>query len=326
MRELSARVGVTPRTITSYESMGASEPSAPVLEELASVLRFPIAFFFRPDAEPVHGMSATFRSLSRMTAAKRDSALAGGSLALDLRSLIDAHLELPQPQVADRRDLGPSEAATIVRAEWGLGDKHCGNLVHLLERFGVRVFSIDAAHEVDAFSLWISEQPFVFVNTKKSAERGRFDCAHELGHLLLDRHAPAPNKDRERLADEFAANFLMPESSVRARVGTRFVDVARVHALKAEWGVSAFALARRLYDLSMLTEWRYKSICREIAMTTGRDNELNGERSETSRLLPKVFTQLANMGLTRERIAARLCLFADEINSLTFGYFALRMS
>ncbi|MEU8739183.1 ImmA/IrrE family metallo-endopeptidase [Streptomyces halstedii] len=39
--------------------------------------------------------------------------------------------------------------------------------------------------EVDAFAVWREGVPFVFLNTQKSAERGRFDAAHEFGHLVM---------------------------------------------------------------------------------------------------------------------------------------------
>ena len=42
---------------------------------------------------------------------------------------------------------------------------------------------------MDAFSLIRDDRPFAFLNTDRSAERQRFDAAHELGHLLL--HAGA---------------------------------------------------------------------------------------------------------------------------------------
>src|SRR3546814_6566541 len=47
---------------------------------------------------------------------------------------------------------------------------------------------LEDTKNVDAFSCWRNGQPFVFLNTFKSAERSRFDAAHELAHLVLHRH------------------------------------------------------------------------------------------------------------------------------------------
>lgn len=55
------------------------------------------------------------------------------------------------------------------------------------------------ADEIDAFSLWRDDRPYIFLNTSKSAERSRFDAAHELGHLVLHRQGtPRADKLRKR--------------------------------------------------------------------------------------------------------------------------------
>jgi hypothetical protein len=57
--------------------------------------------------------------------------------------------------------------------------------------------SVDAA-EVEAFSMWKEGAPFIFLNTGKSAEHGRFDAAHELGHLVLHRHEAPSGREADR--------------------------------------------------------------------------------------------------------------------------------
>jgi Zn-dependent peptidase ImmA (M78 family) len=82
----------------------------------------------------------------------------------------------------------------------------------------MRVFSIPADdRNVDAFSFWRANRPFIFVNTAKSAERVPFDLAHELGHVLLHRGWGRPRPPGyEHDADVFAANLLMPADAVYA--------------------------------------------------------------------------------------------------------------
>lgn len=83
-----------------------------------------------------------------------------------------------------------------IRNHWGIGERPIGNMVHLLEAKGVRVFSLtERSRRIDAYSLWLEGIPFVFLNTMKTAEHGRTDAAHELGHLLMHRHgAPRTKK------------------------------------------------------------------------------------------------------------------------------------
>jgi Zn-dependent peptidase ImmA (M78 family) len=88
------------------------------------------------------------------------------------------------PNVPNMHSLEPEVAAQALRAEWGLGERPIQNMLHLLEANGVRVFSLPRDNaSVNAFSVWHGAIPYVFLTTDKSGERGRFDCAHELGHL-----------------------------------------------------------------------------------------------------------------------------------------------
>lgn len=99
----------------------------------------------------------------------------------------------------------------------GLGEAPIANMVHLLETKGVRVFSlVEDCHELDAFSTWLDGTPFVFLNTRKSAERSRMDAAHELGHLVLHRVGRPQGKEAEEEATRFGAAFLMPRASPTA--------------------------------------------------------------------------------------------------------------
>jgi len=132
--------------------------------------------------------TASFRSQARMAASTRDAALASGALAFLLNDWLEERFSLPSPDLPDLREEEPEAAAITLRQHWGLGERPIKNMVHLLESKGVRVFSMaEDTTEVDAFSLWRETTPFVFLNTMKSAERSRFDAAHELGHLVLHR-------------------------------------------------------------------------------------------------------------------------------------------
>jgi len=99
-----------------------------------------------------------------------------------LNDWVESRFDLPAPDLPDLRDEEPEVAASVLRQHWGLGERPIKNMVHLLESKGVRVYSLaENSVEVDAFALWHSKTPFVFLNTLKSAEHGRFDAAHELG-------------------------------------------------------------------------------------------------------------------------------------------------
>jgi hypothetical protein len=96
----------------------------------------------------------------------------------------------------------------------------------------------------------------VYYNPARPENRRRFTVAHEIGHVML--HG-APNnlavsarggggrfKAREREADGFAAELLIPRAFLRAAVDELGVDV---DALRRRFRVSAEAMRRRLEEL-----------------------------------------------------------------------------
>jgi Zn-dependent peptidase ImmA (M78 family) len=179
----------------------------------------------------------------------------------------------------------------------------------------VRVFSLaDDCREVDAFSLIRDDRPFVFLATDRSAERQRFDAAHELGHLLL--HAGAARvhgRDREAEANRFAAAFLMPRRAVLAQ-GLREATVEQILLAKRRWGVSAMALTHRLHELHLLSDWNYRTACVALSRDGYRTAEPGGGRPEVSQVLAKVFATV-----DPGRLADALGLGREELSRHVFG-------
>jgi Zn-dependent peptidase ImmA (M78 family)/transcriptional regulator with XRE-family HTH domain len=343
-RELATHIGVTERSVSSYEA-GSQEPESNTLKNISKVLRFPEAFFFGDDPEFPTPDVASFRSLSKMTASQRDSALGAGAVALLLNEWIESRFELPDPDVPDLGREGgskvgiikdrnskepegypshssaqnPEAAAEMLRAHWNLGEMPIKNMIALLESRGVRVFSLAIdAKEVDAFSMWKGGKPYVFLNTYKSAEHCRFDAAHELGHLVLHQHAQPHGPDLEREANAFASALLMPRASVLA-VAPKSATLTSLIRYKKHWLVSVAALNYRLHALDLTTDWTYRTLCIQLAQAGYRRREPESINHEKSVVLDKVFSALRQEGLSKNDVAHQLLISPDEINELTFG-------
>ncbi len=324
---LERRVGISAKTLGDYEK-GRAVPTADAIEQIASVLRFPTTFFYRPDLESPLKDGVSFRSLSTMTAGKRDAALAAGALAFELSEWIGAQFELTQPDLPDLKEFEPAEAAMALRTYWGFGIRPIGNMVHALESRGVRVFSLaERVRQIDAFSLWYQGVPFVFLNTMKTVEHSRMDAAHELGHLVLHQHGAIRSRDVETDAKVFAAAFLMPSDSVLAVAPRLTGPSLRVLTdLKHNWGVSLAALAMRLNRLGRLTDHAYRVVCIELAKY-GRTREPNPiQERETSAVLGKVFAMLKESGTTKMDVAKQLDLYTEDLDALIFGLGQLAVS
>lgn len=317
--KLGLQARLTPKALGDFEA-GRLMPSVSSVEAIALATRFPPTFYERPDIEEPSKDGVSFRALSKMTAGQRDAALAAGALAFELTDWIDRRFELPLPQLPDLRDFDPAEAAMMLRTSWGIGQRPIGNMVHLLESKGVRVFSLtDKSRRIDAYSLWYIELPFVFLNTRKTAERSRMDAAHELGHLVLHQHGVPRGRDAEKDAQVFAAAFLMPEGSVRATVPRLFsASVHQLAQLKLHWLVSVAALTHRLYRLNLLTEWNYREVFMQLSQY-GRSSEMNGIERETSQVYAKVFGAKKNGGASKASVARQLDLYTEDVDSLIFG-------
>lgn len=316
---LAQAIGTDVRSITAYET-DEFRPEKERLAELSAKLRFPVSFFLGDDPEEIAPDIVSFRSMSKMTAGQRDSAIGAGSIALMLNEWIEARFELPKAELPDlSQEASPEAAADTMRRLWGLGELPIKNMIHLLEAKGVRVFSlsIDTA-QLDAFSMWHASTPFVFLNTQKSCEHSRFDAAHELGHLVLHRHAGSKGQEAEREANAFASAFLMPRASVLSNA-PHMATVDQLIRFKAYWTVSVAALAYRLHDVGLVSDWHYRSLCIEIAQRGYRKKEPNEAPRETSQVLAKVFAALREEGTSKADIAAALSIHAEEIDELVFG-------
>ncbi|EMO3696079.1 helix-turn-helix domain-containing protein [Acinetobacter baumannii] len=342
-RELAHRLEVTDRTVSNwYNNQQVDEKN---LEKAAEILDFPINFFYGREVEKIQVESVSFRALTKMTARKRDMAISQTILAEMISDWIDQNFDLPLPNVPDLHELRsdfstatigsldetdendvryyleysyPEACADTVRKAWGLGEQPIPNLIALLESKGIRVFSLtDEAQDVDACCRWTSGRPFIFLNTSRTAERCRFDLAHELGHLVMHKHGIIEGIHVEQEANAFASAFLMPRRSLLADP-LRIPSLKSILSKKVIWQVSAAALTYRYNKLGIITDWNATSIYKQLAQK-GRNNEPNPLPHESSLLLDKVFQALAQENFDFSKMTNDLCLNLVEVNNLTFN-------
>jgi Zn-dependent peptidase ImmA (M78 family)/transcriptional regulator with XRE-family HTH domain len=317
---LAERVGVSPVTITRLET-GKNKPEAETVDAIARALKFPKEFFFGDEPDLLHQEAASFRSMTAMTAKERDASLSSGSLAFMVSDWVSERFHLPEldlPNLGCETD--PSGTARSLRQHWGLGEQPISNMMKLLESKGVVIFSLtENSKNVDAFSCWRNDTPYIFLNTIKSAEHSRFDAAHELGHLVLHKHGgPHQGKEAEREANAFASSLLMPSADVLARI-PHVSSIQKIIEAKKRWRVSAFALTHRLHRLQILSDWQYRTLCIQLTKRGYRTNELNGISREKSVVWDRILKELWKEGITKRHIAQKLHIPTAELESLIDG-------
>lgn len=317
---LSRESGFSAQSITAFENARKS-PSEETLSSLATALHFPLSFFHAPPAPDMIPGAVSFRAPSKMSAAERDSALSCGSIAATLNRWLEDHFTLPEPDVPSHGELSPENAAEQVRVDWGLGEAPAPNMVHLLEAHGVRVFSLAPdCLDADAFSTTRHGTPYILLNTRKTGERGRFDAAHELGHLVLHSGYQTPRGPAaEAAADAFASAFLMPKSGILAQQVNN-ASVERILSAKRRWGVSAMAFSYRLRNLRLLSEWRFQQTAKQLAQLGYRKGEPGSSViRENSKLISKVFEALRADRVPVADLAKAVHIYPEELNHYVFG-------
>lgn len=320
-RRLSELANVSDRMVKAYES-GEKSPGETTLAALSDALGFPRAFFEAPPLDVLSLEAASFRALTKASAGVRNRAVSAGTIALEFHRFLSERFDLPKPNLPDLRDVDPQRAADTIRHRWGLGQRPIPHVVRVLELHGVRVFSLsEDCDSIDAFSLWRDGIPFVFLNTRKTAERSIFDAAHELGHLVLHRHGTPQGHEAESTADTFASNFLMPEAAMKA-VAPKLATVSAVASLKTQWRASVAALGYRLHAIGRMSDWHYRHFNIELSRR-GRANEPAPLSRETSAILEKTLKALEDEGTSLRDIARELHVPVSELRSLAFGLHAV---
>lgn len=318
-KDLAERARITPLTLTRLEHGDTSDPEEDTVARIARALDYPVEFFFLDDCEELSTEAVSFRSLSSLTARQRDAALAAGSVAFLLDEWVTQRFNLPAPELIDLRDEDPITAAGVLRNHWGIGSKPIPDMLKLLEAKGVRVFSLSEKNKnVDAYSCRRDKTPYVFLNTFKSAERSRFDAAHELGHLVLHIHGASRSRDVEKEADQFASAFLVPRADLIGHI-PRVQSLTQLVTAKKRWGVSVAALAKSAFDAELISDWNYRELCKQMSIAGYRSREPHALPRERSTLWHKVFESLWTEKLTKDHVAKALCIPPDEIEAIVGG-------
>lgn len=268
--DLAGHVGVSAAAIGQYEA-GVNSPRPEVLERLARALNVRADFFGvgRPLAR-VDAVHAHFRSLRSARVSDRQKALATATLVWELTFALERFVRLPAVDLPEVPTGAPAaEAASRLRRHWGLPDGPVKHLVATAESRGIVVAvrprgEIDA---VDAFSVVIVDRPIIITTPRRTENvfRHRFSIAHEIGHLLLHRDTEEYSAAIEKEADEFAAAFLTPATSMDAALPQR-LDLAALDRLGRTWGVSPHSLVRRMVERGRTTESSARRAYQRLAM------------------------------------------------------------
>lgn len=315
---------VTPAALSQFEK-GDAKPSAGTLAQLAAATCLPVRFFARdPAVGDVVSVEGYFRSLRSTGARRRRQHRAQAELVRMVAVSLERHVKLPDhdvPRIQLRLESSRTEAeaaAAQVRAAWKLPPGPVPHIIRGVERHGVLVCRmLLQSGTVDAFSVPFADHPVMVLGLDKDqADRSRWDCAHELGHLVM--HQPDPQRSRylEDQANWFAAGFLLPAEEMADQLPVT-ADWDALAELKVTWGVSMAALLRRARTLGVMPEGAYVQALKTMS-TRGwnRREPIRLPQAETPVMFARAVQLLNQSGTTVGQLADEVGLPLALVNEI----------
>lgn len=311
MDELANLIGINKQAISQFENKKAF-PEPHTLKKIAEALDFPYSFFVEADPLSIIG-NTYFRAL--YSSKKKD--LASQKIKAKYLARIHAILAskvkfrtLNLPTFPSDLPISIEELATQVRKHWDLGEAPIPNMVALLERNGIIVgeFSTDS-REIDAFYQYYEEDSsptfcVVLGTDKKSFYRRQFNCAHELGHILMHERYSDLNeinrdefREREDQANAFASAFLLPAKSFGKDVSVYPNRLSHYIELKKKWNVSIMAMIMRSHSLGYINSNQYAYLMRQMSANGYRQQEPLDELIEYKH--PRALRQAIELLMTK---------------------------
>ena len=274
-RELASMLSVSPGWLSKVEG-GLKDLPPGRLSEIAELLDYPIAFFSIRRRIYGPGISELFhrkrRNVSPKVLDKHQAQIAIRHMHIEglLRGVDIGEPEIKTYDIYEFNG-SPAQIARTVRAAWQMPRGPVVNVTRAIEYARGLVIPMEFETPlIDATSSWLPNiPPLFFVNVQSPGDRLRFSLSHELGHIVM--HQDSPNPYMEQQANEFAAEFLMPEESIRPYL----VDLSllKLATLKPYWKVSMAALLKRAKDLNMITARHAKTMWMQLSRAGYRVRE-----------------------------------------------------
>ncbi len=319
---------VSRQALHKYEQ-NEMNPDAALLPPLCRVLGVPSDYFYREFSVDLGKIA--FRKLEKLTATEQKVAVEKTrdylERYLELESLLGERMEAtPFLHRKTGAALGVEQLALDVRKDFDLGGDPFSNVIEILEGQGVRVLEIALHEDFSGMSTWVDGRiPVIVVNSvlDKKLYRKRFTVLHELGHLLLDIDH-LPEKEQERFCDAFAGALLLPEESLRTKLGQnrRHLLENELVLVKEEFGISVRAVLFRAKQAGIISEYEFRSHMILLSKRHGSKDEpgeyLGSEQATRFRHL--LYRALAEGVISESKAAAlagkRLAEFRDEIKMI----------
>ena len=323
--ELAKLIGRSQGTVANLEA-GLLIPSQEMTAEIAKRTGFP-ASFFSTDVQ-VEFPTDSLMLCARAAATRRDlvAACRCAEIVYEIVSCVLERYAEPLPITIQKNAQSPIIAAQQARRLSDLPpDQPVPHVINAIEKSGVIVLALPIKLEkVDAFSLWVGpepKRPLIALCGHKPGDRLRWNVSHERGHLALHSTVKQLSAQEHREADQFAAEFLLPEIAMQAELKPP-ITLSALAPLKVRWGVSIQSLIRRAFDLNIINQWQKQRLFEQIGAKGWRTREPENLDIPTEK--PRALRQMAEIAYGRPidytRLAAESQLTLEMVREIVEGY------
>lgn len=294
-KELCSKVPNLTQGNLSRMEKGLLNITSETLTILAEELEFPEKFFFQET--PVNRIS-NFYYRKRLSMSKKvlqitDAKMHVISSCVDdlLNSVELVSIDIPKIKV-DNTSNTPEDIARIARKFFDVPTGPIKDLVEILERKGIIIKELEFnTDKFDGITLITKKgQPIIFINISIPNDRKRFTLSHELGHLIMhitfELDLEVSEKEIEREANVFAAEFLMPELEIRKDL--IYITYSKLSPLKEYWMTSKSSLIYRAHQLGCIGEDKYKNLLIELSRQGERRHEKVEVKFQNPNLLHRI--------------------------------------
>lgn len=283
--------------------IGVSEE---IVEKIATVLNFPMTFFYESYIFPPFS-NVYYRKLVTTSVKKMSQLEAVFKTTMFVVDNLLSSIDIPEyniPQLDVESGISVCEIAQRVRYALGIADGPIEKLSEELEKNGVIIIEINT--DIEKFSGLSARTQngatIIFLNDNMPNDRKRFTIVHELGHIVM--HIPysvelSPDRDLEKEANVFAGEFLMPYKDFRKDYSV-YTSYNELDVLKRYWGVSKQAIVRKAFNDKIIDGNKYQSMMVQFSMYGERKIERGNVSYYEPQLLKKILEAFYNdLGYTQ---------------------------
>lgn len=292
-----------------------------ILEQIANFLDYPINFFYK---ESQDRKLNSFFYRKRVTISSHEITTLEAKFDLcrmAIDDLLDS-VDIPEFTLPSIRvnDLTPEEIANRIRIFLGLQNGPIENLVKIVEKCGIIIIMLkDVSSKFFGVTMFTNKmQPVIFINRSLSNDCKRFTIGHELGHLVMHLREDVYNRndrDLDKEADRFSAEFNMPESDcIKDLIGLKYVNLPEI---KFYWKLSKAAIAYRAKDLGLINESQHKYIMMQLSSSGQRKKEKESVELDSPTLLNRIIkVHIDDLGYLPDQLSELTGLSNYDIKDL----------